>query len=153
MEEYDSGAVPMQGVSTSTAGFIGLAQRGPVVGKPQLVTSFADYKRAFGGYLSEAKFGSARFLPYAVEQFFINGGSRAYIMRVAPEGALAAKAAAGVLRLEASNPGEWGNKLRVTVEPSSKAKTQVLAANGAELTLKNAEGFNQIGRASCRERV
>lgn len=48
VEEYDSGAVPMQGVSTSTAGFIGLAQRGPVVGKPQLVTSFADYKRAFG---------------------------------------------------------------------------------------------------------
>ena len=77
VEEYDSGAVPMQGVSTSTAGFIGLAQRGPVVGKPQLVTSFADYKRAFGGYLSEAKFGEARFLPYAVEQFFINGGSRA----------------------------------------------------------------------------
>ena len=142
MEEYDSGAVPMQGVSTSTAGFIGLAQRGPVVGKPQLVTSFADYKRAYGGYLSEAKFAGARFLPYAVEQFFINGGSRAYIMRVAPEGALAAKAAAGVLRLEAANPGEWGNKLRVTVEPSSKAKTQVLAANGAELTLKNAEGFN-----------
>ncbi len=142
VEEYDSGAVPMQGVSTSTAGFLGLAQRGPVVGKPQLVTSFADYKRAFGGYLSEAKFGGARFLPYAVEQFFLNGGSRAYIMRVAPEGALPAKAAAGLLRLEAANPGEWGNKLRVTVEPSSKAKTQVLASNGAELTLKNAEGFN-----------
>ena len=142
VEEYDSGAVPMQGVSTSTAGFIGLAQRGPVVGKPQLVTSFADYKRAYGGYLSEAKFGDARYLPYAVEQFFVNGGSRAYIMRVVPDGALAAKAAAGVLQLEAANPGEWGNKLRVSVEPSSKAKTQVLAANGAELTLKNAEGFN-----------
>ena len=37
----------MEGVSTSTAGFIGLAQRGPVVGKPQLVTSFADYKRMY----------------------------------------------------------------------------------------------------------
>lgn len=143
VEEYDSGAVPMQGVSTSTAGFIGLAQRGPVVGKPQLVTSFADYKRAFGGYLSEAKFGEARFLPYAVEQFFINGGSRAYIMRVAAEGAAAAKAAAGVLQIEAANPGEWGNKIRVTVEASSKAKTQVIAVNGADLKLKNAEGFNQ----------
>ena len=142
VEEYDSGAVPMQGVSTSTAGFIGLAQRGPVVGKPQLVTSFADYKRLYGGYLSEAKFGGARFLPYAVEQFFINGGSRAYIMRVAPEGALAAKAAAGVLQIEAADPGEWGNKLRITVEPSSKAKSQVVAANGADLTLKNAAGFN-----------
>lgn len=143
VEEYDSGAVPMQGVSTSTAGFIGLAQRGPVVGKPQLVTSFADYKRAFGGYLSEAKFGEARFLPYAVEQFFINGGSRAYIMRVAAEGAAAAKATAGVLQIEAANPGEWGNKIRVTVETSSKAKTQVIAVNGADLKLKNADGFNQ----------
>lgn len=143
VEEYDSGAVPMQGVSTSTAGFIGLAQRGPVVGKPQLVTSFADYKRAFGGYLSEAKFGEARFLPYTVEQFFINGGSRAYIMRVAAEGAAAAKATAGVLQIEAANPGEWGNKIRVTVEASSKAKTQVIAVNGADLKLKNADGFNQ----------
>lgn len=143
VEEYDSGAVPMQGVSTSTAGFIGLAQRGPVVGKPQLVTSFADYKRTFGGYLSEAKFGEARFLPYAVEQFFINGGSRAYIMRVAAEGAAAAKATAGVLQIEAANPGEWGNKIRVTVEASSKAKTQVIAVNGADLKLKNADGFNQ----------
>ena len=143
VEEYDSGAVPMQGVSTSTAGFIGLAQRGPVVGKPQLVTSFADYKRAFGGYLSEAKFGEARFLPYAVEQFFINGGSRAYIMRVAAEGAAAAKATAGVLQIKAANPGEWGNKIRVTVEASSKAKTQVIAVNGADLKLKNADGFNQ----------
>ena len=143
VEEYDSGAVPMQGVSTSTAGFIGLAQRGPVVGKPQLVTSFADYKRAFGGYLSEAKFGEARFLPYAVEQFFANGGSRAYIMRVAAEGAAAAKATAGVLQIEAANPGEWGNKIRVTVEASSKAKTQVIAVNGADLKLKNADGFNQ----------
>ena len=141
VEEYDSGAVPMQGVSTSTAGFIGMAQRGPVSGMPQFVTSFADYKRAFGGYLSEAKFGEARFLPYAVEQFFLNGGSRAYIMRVAAEGAEAAKGAAGVLRVEAANPGEWGNRIRVSIEPSYKAKTQVAAVNGAELTLKNAEGF------------
>jgi phage tail sheath protein FI len=90
VEEFDSGAVPMQGVSTSTAGFIGLAERGWVLGRPQLVTNFADYKRMYGGYLAEAKYGAARFLPYAVEQFFINGGSRAYIMRVAADGAKAA---------------------------------------------------------------
>lgn len=142
VEEYDSGAVPMQGVSTSTAGLIGLAQRGPVIGKPQLVTSFADYKRIYGGYLSEAKYGDARYLPYAVEQFFINGGARAYIMRVSPEGAQAAQGSAGPLTVTAASPGEWGNNLRVAVEPSSKAKTQVAAVNGAELTLKNAEGFN-----------
>ena len=73
VEEYDSGASPMQGVSTSTAGFVGLAERGPVVGQPLLVTSFADYKRMYGGYLSDAAYGNARFLPYAVEQFFLNG--------------------------------------------------------------------------------
>ena len=142
VEEYDSGAVPMQGVSTSTVGFIGLAERGPVVGQPQLVTSFADYKRMYGGYLSEARYGGGRFLPYAVEQFFLNGGSRAYIMRVAAGGSKNASAQAGVLKITAANPGEWGDKIRVTITPASKAKTQVLAANGADLTLKNPDGFN-----------
>lgn len=141
VEEHDSGAVPMQGVSTSTAGFIGLAERGPVTGQPQLVTSFADYKRLFGGYLSEAGYGANRYLPYGVEQFFLNGGSRAYVMRVAAEGAKCAEAVAGVLKITAANPGQWGDKLRVTVSPASKAKTQVLAANGADLTVKNPDGF------------
>ena len=144
MEEYDSGASPMQGVSTSTAGFVGLAERGPVVGQPQLVTSFADYRRMYGGYLSEAASGTARFLPYAVEQFFLNGGSRAYIMRAVPADAKAGSAVAGVLKVTAANPGAWAENMRVTVSASSKAKTQVLAVNGADLTLKNADGF-QIG--------
>ena len=142
VEEYDSGAVPMQGVSTSTAGFIGLAERGPVVGKPQLVTSFADYKRMYGGYLSDAKYASARFLPYAVEQFFINGGSRAYITRVITADAKAASAVAGVLKFTAANPGEWGDKIRIALSPVSKAKTQVVSVTGADLILKNADGFN-----------
>lgn len=142
VEEYDSGATPMQGVSTSTAGFIGLAERGPVVGQPQLVTSFADYKRMYGGYLSEASYGGNRFLPYAVEQFFANGGSRAYIMRAVPGDAKAASIVTGVLKITAANPGAWAENMRVTVAPASKAKTQVMAVNGADLTLKNADGFN-----------
>ncbi len=142
VEEYDSGATPMQGVSTSTAGFIGLAERGPVVGQPQLVTSFADYKRMYGGYLSEASYGGNRFLPYAVEQFFKNGGSRAYIMRAVPGDAKAASIVTGVLKITAANPGAWAEDMRVTVAPASKAKTQVMAVNGADLTLKNADGFN-----------
>ena len=142
VEEYDSGATPMQGVSTSTAGFVGLAERGPVIGQPQLVTSFADYKRMYGGYLSQAAYGSNRFLPYAVEQFFANGGARAYIMRAVPGDAKAGSRTTGVLKLTAANPGAWAEELRVEVTPASKAKTQVLAVNGADLTLKNADGFN-----------
>lgn len=142
VEEYESGAVPMQGVSTSTAGFIGLAERGPVEGQPQLVTSFADYKRMYGGYLSQSGYGGGRYLPYAVEQFFMNGGSRAYIMRVSAEGSKCAEASSGWLKIKAANPGQWGDRVRVTVSPASKAKTQVLSSKGAELTLKNGEGFN-----------
>lgn len=142
VEEYDSGATPMQGVSTSTAGFVGLAERGPVIGQPQLVTSFADYTRMYGGYLSKAGYGDARYLPYAVEQFFMNGGARAYIMRAVPGDAKAASLTTGVLRVTAANPGAWAEKMRVTVVPSSKAKTQVFEADGADLTLKNADGFN-----------
>ena len=142
VEEYDSGATPMQGVSTSTAGFVGLAERGPVIGQPQLVTSFADYKRIYGGYLSDAAYGGNRFLPYAVEQFFANGGARAYIMRAVPGDAKAATLTTGVLKLTAANPGAWAEDMRVTIAPASKAKTQVLAVSGADLTLKNADGFN-----------
>ena len=142
VEEYDSGATPMQGVSTSTAGFVGFAERGPVVGQPQLVTSFSDYKRMYGGYLSSAAYGNNRFLPYAVEQFFANGGARAYIMRAVPGDAKAAGLTSGVLKITAANPGAWAEDLRVIVSPASKAKTQVMAASGAELTLKNADGFN-----------
>ena len=141
-EEYDSGATPMQGVSTSTAGFVGLAERGPVIGQPQLVTSFSDYKRIYGGYLSDAAYGANRFLPYAVEQFFANGGARAYIMRAVPGDAKSAAITAGVLKITAANPGAWAEDLRVVIFPASKAKTQVLAMSGADLTLKNADGFN-----------
>ena len=142
VEEYDSGATPMQGVSTSTAGFVGLAERGPVIGQPQLVTSFSDYKRMYGGYLSDAAYGDNRFLPYAVEQFFANGGARAYIMRAVPADAKAASLTTGVLKITAANPGAWAEDMRVVVSPASKAKTQVLSVSGADLTLKNADGFN-----------
>ena len=87
VEEFESGGKPMEGVGTSTAGFVGLAERGPVGGVPVLVTNFADFKRKFGGYLSAAEFGSYRFLSYCVEHFFLNGGSRAFISRCVPEDA------------------------------------------------------------------
>ena len=48
VEEFESGAKPMEGVETGTAGFVGLAERGPVVGLPQLVTNFSDFKRIYG---------------------------------------------------------------------------------------------------------
>lgn len=151
VEEFDSGGKPMEGVSTSTAGFIGLAERGPVEGVPQLVTNFADFKRKFGGYLSENEYGEYRFLSYAVEHFFVNGGSRCYISRVAPSNAKAAKAVApasdSVLRIQAKNPGAWGNNMNIVVTPASKAKTQILeeiqTADGKQYAVKSSAGFHE----------
>lgn len=150
VEEFDSGAKPMEGVSTSTAGFIGLAERGPVEGIPQLVTNFADFTRKYGGYLSENEFGEYRFLAYAVEHFFINGGSRCFIARVAPGDAVAAKGAVPdaenpILSFTAKNPGAWGNNLRLRLTPSSKNKTPILevivAPEGKKFRCKNGSGF------------
>ncbi|MFN2109240.1 MAG: hypothetical protein ACK2UI_06220, partial [Anaerolineae bacterium] len=82
VEEVPSGNKPIEGVSTSTAGFVGVTERGPV-NEPTLVTSYADFTRKFGGYLDHRIFtGNRDVLPYAVEGFFTNGGTRAYITRV-----------------------------------------------------------------------
>lgn len=161
VEEYESGAVPMEGVGTSTAGFIGLAEKGDVIGKPQLVTSFSDYMRIFGGYLSETRFGDKRFLPYAVEHFFINGGSRAFVMRVCPSDAkCAATRSDSILSFTAKNPGEWGNRIKVTVSPVSRVKTQVYEVNGNDAVVRSTDGFTigdvvefADGRASVYNKI
>ncbi|MDR2908716.1 MAG: phage tail sheath family protein, partial [Oscillospiraceae bacterium] len=129
VEEFESGMQSMEGVGTSTAGFVGMAEKGPVAGTPVFLTSFADYRRTFGGYLSESACGPNRFLPYAVEQFFANGGSRCYVMRVAPADARSASAVMSAVSVSAKNPGKWGNNIRIVVTPTSKTKTQVIAAS------------------------
>ncbi|MCK4734986.1 MAG: hypothetical protein KAT65_21215, partial [Methanophagales archaeon] len=87
VEEIEIGAKPIEGVSTTTTGFLGMAERGDL-NKPTLVTSFAEYQRIFGGYLAEKVYGNKRGLPYAVEGFFVNGGQRLYVSRVATENAV-----------------------------------------------------------------
>ncbi|MBO4396263.1 MAG: phage tail sheath family protein [Eubacterium sp.] len=151
VEEFDSGANPMEGVGTSTAGFVGLAERGPIEGVPQLITNFADFRRTYGGYLSENEFGNYRFLSYAVESFFVNGGARCFVMRVAPSDAKPAVGSApakdkAVLTVTAKNPGVWGNDLRIAFSASSKAKAQILevitSPGGKKYRAKSAAGFN-----------
>ncbi len=139
----------MEGVSTSTAGFIGVAEKGPKDGAPVLVTNFADFRRTFGGYLSELEFGEYRYLAYSVNQFFANGGSRCYIKRVVPADAAYAASTEAVdsapVVFYAKDPGAWGNKITVKLAPSSKFKTQILAIPAAsgvtKYQVKNASGF------------
>ena len=146
VEEFESGGKPMEGVGTSTAGFVGLAERGPVGGVPVLVTNFSDFKRKFGGYLSATEFGDNRFLAYSVEHFFLNGGSRAFISRVAPEDAKistgAVPAEEPIMVVNAANPGKWGDDIKVILTPASKAKTQILEQiDDGKYAVKKSLGF------------
>lgn len=144
VEEYDSSPRSIEGVGTSTAGFVGMAVKGPTVGAPSLVTSFADYQRQFGGYLTEYTHGDYRFLPYCVEQFFINGGTRCFVSRVVPEDAAAASVKQGILSLKAADEGKWGNRIVVSFVTSNRRKLQLVKSEGGtSYTAKNAEGFRE----------
>jgi uncharacterized protein len=95
VEEIDAGPKPIEGVSTSTAGAIGVTSRGPTTGKPVLVTSFLDFERKFGSFLPEpsaalinqweldaGEGGRWWQFPLSVKGFFDNGGQHLYVKRV-----------------------------------------------------------------------
>lgn len=86
VEEVDTGSKPIEGVSTTTSGMVGVTERGPV-NVPTLVIGTADFRRQFGWYLDRRVFtGDTWYLPHAVKGFFDNGGKRLYIVRVLPNG-------------------------------------------------------------------
>ncbi len=95
VEEVDTGIKTIEGVSTSVAGFVGMTRRGRVTGLPQLVTSFNEFQRMFGGFFDStfgAKFNN---MPYAVDGFFANGGRQLYVVRVLKGGTKASKVTTG----------------------------------------------------------
>ncbi|HEX8905049.1 MAG TPA: phage tail sheath subtilisin-like domain-containing protein [Longimicrobiaceae bacterium] len=87
VEETSFRAKSIEGVSTSTAGFVGAARYGPADGLPELVTSFAEFERVFGGldrlrFVDDDGAASDNYLAHAVRSFFDNGGKRLYVARV-----------------------------------------------------------------------
>lgn len=89
VEEVNTGSKPIEGVSTSTTGMVGVTERGPE-NVPILVTSTGEFSRIFGGKLDMLTFtnpstGTHAYLPHSVEGYFTNGGRRAYTVRVLPE--------------------------------------------------------------------
>jgi phage tail sheath protein FI len=62
-------------VETSTTAFVGRALSGPV-NQPVTIFSWPDFERVFGGLWLESRLG------FAVNAFFLNGGSKAIIVRL-----------------------------------------------------------------------
>ncbi len=143
VEEYDNSPRSIEGVGTSTAGFIGFAEKGPAIGAPSLVTSIKSFQKQFGGFLSEFTHGEYRYLANSVEQFFINGGTRCYVSRVIPEDAAAAKKEQGILSVEAINEGKWGNRIQVSFTTVTKKKMQLIAKSATGYLAKTVEGFRE----------
>ena len=78
VEEVPSGVKSIEGVSTSTAGFVGVTAVGPTEA-PVLVSSVAEFERSFG---EEGD------LWHAAQAFFAQGGKRLVVQRVGgPDGA------------------------------------------------------------------
>ncbi len=86
IEEVSFRPKSIEGVSTSTAGFVGPTRYGPTKGEPELLTSFGDFERIYGG-IDPLQFDgegeeTQNYMAHAVRAFFDNGGSRLYVARV-----------------------------------------------------------------------
>lgn len=112
--------------SQAVAAFVGKHNSGPV--GPTRVTSWAQWRTLFGG------FGTGTdMLPFAVYQYFANGGGQAYVVRAVASDAVAASVTLNdlgtggsggtdpepVLTLTAISPGATGNSLLIDVVGST----------------------------------
>jgi hypothetical protein len=117
IEELPSGIRTIVGVASSITAFVGYTARGPDH-RAVRVHSFADFERQFGGLAADSELG------YAVQQFFLNGGTDGYVVRVPKsDGAAAqihAKDGTGTgtkvsLQATAVSRGAWGNRVVLDV--------------------------------------
>ena len=119
---------------TDVAGFVGIAERGPLHRAIRLA-SWQQFASTFGGLIANG------FLGYAVKAFFENGGRVCYAVRVASVDERTAGAdvldAAGtpILRIEATSPGTWANAVEVRIDRRSPA-----AARAADAAAQPADG-------------
>jgi uncharacterized protein len=120
--EVPSGARSIEGAPTSTTIFVGETERGPL--GPTKIKSRSDYERWFGSYFRVRDEASPPDDPtrvltaYAIDGYYLNGGSTAYVLRAMdhedddPEPATRDS-------IEASSPGIWGRSVSVAFLRSS----------------------------------
>ncbi|WP_239112950.1 phage tail sheath subtilisin-like domain-containing protein [Halomicronema sp. CCY15110] len=114
IQEIPSGVRTIVGVGTSTAVFLGRTPQGPL-NEPVLCLGYPDFERAFTGDRAGSE------LPRAVQLFFLNGGTRCYVMRLANDATYAAVTlrneanSEDVLVATAKSAGLSGSTIRLAV--------------------------------------
>jgi phage tail sheath protein FI len=131
IEEIPSGVRTITGVPTSITAFVGRTWKG-ALDEPILCASYADFERFLGGLWRLSS------VSYAVQQFFVNGGHQAIVVRTAVRTGPSAAAAAtidlgGGNTLSAASPGTWGRNLVVAVDHLPRDKDKPLAQQDADL--------------------
>jgi phage tail sheath protein FI len=145
VEETSFRSKSIEGVGTSTTAFVGETLKGPFNTTPELLTSFGDFERIYGGL--EDIGSRTNYLAHAVQAYFNNGGSRLYVSRVVPSGASGAKQAASsnligtgdtATRFVARFPGEGGNGSVILLQKSAiaSATARNAAPIGSVLRIK-----------------
>lgn len=158
VEEVDRGPKPIQGVGTSMACFVGFTEKAQIereingekivddlLNKPQLVTNWSQYVERFGGLVQGA------YLPHSVYGYFLNGGTRCYVLSVKTipkaQASLLGTDGKPYLTVQAKQAGFDGLRLRVRVDAPEppKASTASSSAKGKEADAK--EGDAKEGAA------
>ena len=109
----------------SLSAFIGQFEKGST-SAVTLVTSWSDFVKTFGSL--SATYAST----FAAYAFFLNGGQNLLVNRVTGTGAAAASrtlvdragSPLATLRIDADNPGTWGNDIYVAISDNSSDGTR-----------------------------
>lgn len=145
IEEIPSGVRTISGVATSITVFVGWAPQGPT-DRALRIFSFSDYQRFYGPIHPRS------YLGYSVRQFFDNGGSDAYVLRLSAKDAqggdldVSGTCDCGGLSFKASSAGTWsvvygvqvkardGGRFTVSVVEFAADATGKPITSGDELT-------------------
>jgi len=119
IEEVSSGVHTITSVATSIAAFFGRTSKGKTNHATRCLST-ADFTRNFGAPHPQSD------LAHAVRQFFANGGTDCYVVRLAHNATSAAitlrslaGAAQPVLVATAKAEGEWANTVRLEIDYST----------------------------------
>lgn len=146
VEELQSPVHTITGVSTSIAAFVGYTDRG-LDNRATELFSFGDFTRSFGGLATDSE------LSYAVQQFFLNGGTDAFVVRVPRHGSLPAAVtllagvgagAASSLVFTMLSNGTWSDEVIIDVDYDGVTDANSFNLTITDLATMTIETFDDV---------
>lgn len=131
-ERTDQGVPALEGDNDLILGLLGVTERGPV-NRAIVINGATEFKRIFGDHITTG------YAAYAYAGYLLNGGRRAYVVRVIGTGGAASTVTlvdrgtpspVSTLKVEAgymgvADKGTWGNDLTVSIaDNAANASTQ-----------------------------